>query len=221
MSEAFVEVRMDFIVVCAIFLLHCLFFFRVCEFFEHGFRRFIGSGVVCVCDVGDGHGLGAVFLPDPVGIREIDSDRGRRIAAASKARGINDFGGYSLDALLLETAVDRSMVFEPLGIGTEQFSVPEFEIAGPVIFLKFADFLLLDIIFCYGFRLFQFLADLFECRAIYSADFPGFFTNHAVRTLYHLGIQAIRDRFWVFFVYDSGIIFFHLVSCDAFIEVYR
>ena len=82
MAEAFVEVGVDLVCVGAPFADQ--FFFGVVpgKFVQHVVRRFVGGLVIGVGDVGDGYGLAAIFLSDPVRIRKVYADRGRWIGVA-------------------------------------------------------------------------------------------------------------------------------------------
>ena len=62
--------------------------------------------VIRVCDVGDGHTLGAVLLADPVGVGKVDADGGGGIAVTGKARCVDDLGADALDLGFLEAWVD-------------------------------------------------------------------------------------------------------------------
>ena len=75
--------------------------------------------VVGVGEVLDGHGLGAVVLADPVGVRQVDADRGRGVAGAADRRPGDDLGRDALDLFLLEPGIDRRVVLEPLGVGRD------------------------------------------------------------------------------------------------------
>ena len=69
---------------------------------------------VGVGDIAQGHGLGAVDLPDPGGVGQVDADRCRGIGGPAKLGGIDDLGRYPLDLLAPKAGVDRRVVLEPL-----------------------------------------------------------------------------------------------------------
>ena len=58
-----------------------------------------------------------MVLADPVGVRQVDSDRRGRIAVSGEADGIDDLGGNALDSGFAEAGVDGGVIFEPLGVG--------------------------------------------------------------------------------------------------------
>ena len=76
-----------------------------------GRRLCIGVG-----DVGDGHGLGAVLLADPVGVRQVDADGRSGIVVAGNNGHVDHLGAHPFDLGLPEARVDGGVVFEPLGV---------------------------------------------------------------------------------------------------------
>ena len=74
------------------------------------------SLVISMHEIVDRDGLGAVLLANPVGIRQVDTDRRSRIAIAGKDSSRDHFRGHSLNLLFLVFRVGRRVVFEPLSI---------------------------------------------------------------------------------------------------------
>ena len=89
------------------------------KFVQHVVRRFVGGLVIGVGDVGDGYGLAAIFLSDPVRIRKVYADWGRWIGVAGDAGHVDHLGRDALHFRFSEPWVDRGVVLEPLGIGGE------------------------------------------------------------------------------------------------------
>ena len=57
----------------------------------------------------------------PVRIREIDTDRSGRIAVTGKCCHIDDLCSHTLHFRLLESVINRRIVFEPLRVVTDKF----------------------------------------------------------------------------------------------------
>ena len=57
-----------------------------------------------------------MIATDPVGIRQVDTDRGSRITVSTQHGYCNHLGTYTLYLGLLETVINRRMVLKPLGI---------------------------------------------------------------------------------------------------------
>ena len=73
-----------------------------------------GCLVIGVHEVVDGHGLGAVLLTNPVGVRQVDTDRRSGITIAGKNSRRDDLGGNAFHFLFLVFGVSRGVVFKPL-----------------------------------------------------------------------------------------------------------
>ena len=76
---------------------------------------------VSVRNVLDRHRFGTVVFADPVGIGQVDADRGSREAIAAEHRGGDDLRGYALHLLFAVFRVDRRVVLEPLRLGADRF----------------------------------------------------------------------------------------------------
>ena len=72
-------------------------------------------------DIFDSYRFGTVHMAYPVGIGQIDTDGGRGIAIAGENGSRDDFGRYAFDLFFLECGIGRGVVFEPLGIGADDF----------------------------------------------------------------------------------------------------
>ena len=81
----------------------------------------MGSLVVGIGNVADGHRLGAMLATYPVGIRQVDADGRGRIEVASQDGGGDNLGRNAFHFFFLELLVHGRMVFEPLSIGTDSF----------------------------------------------------------------------------------------------------
>ena len=116
MAEALVKVGVNFVGEGEVFLRQRDFLLVIGKFGHRALWRFLGSKVVGVGDVGDGHRFRTVFAANPVSVRKIDSNRSRRVAIAGKCHGVNDFGGDTFHHRLAETRIDRRMVLKPLRV---------------------------------------------------------------------------------------------------------
>ena len=76
----------------------------------------LGSLLVSLGNVFDGYRLGAVQVANPVGVGQVDTDRGRGVAVAGQHGSGDDLGRYTLYLLFLEAGIYRRVVFEPLGV---------------------------------------------------------------------------------------------------------
>ena len=76
----------------------------------------LGCLVVSVHQVVDSHGLRAVLLTDPVGIRQVDTDRRCGVAITGKDSCSDDLGSHTLDLLFLVLGVGGRVVLKPLGV---------------------------------------------------------------------------------------------------------
>ena len=72
-------------------------------------------------DIFDSYRFGTVHMAYPVGIGQIDTDGGRGIAIAGENGSRDDFGRYAFDLFFLECGIGGGVVFEPLGIGADDF----------------------------------------------------------------------------------------------------
>ena len=122
MSEALVEVGMDLVSYASELLGESDFILVEGELIEGAVRLLLCREVISVGNIRDCHRFRTVFLTDPVGIRKVDSNRGRRVAVACEADCVDDLGGDALHCLFLESRVDRGIVLKPLGICTENLS---------------------------------------------------------------------------------------------------
>ena len=98
--------------------------------------------------------------------------------------------------------------------------IPKPQVAGLVIIDQQAQRLLLDVVFGHFAGQRQFAANLFDGRSVQAALLPGNLFHNPVRTLYHLGIQAIRNGLRVGGVGLGGIELLHLRPGNAFVEVH-
>ena len=72
------------------------------------------SLVVGISQVADGNALGAMFLTDPVGVRQVDADGRSRIFLSAQHGSTDDVGCNSLHFRLAEAGIYRRMVLKPL-----------------------------------------------------------------------------------------------------------
>ena len=119
-AEAFVQVGVDLVHHIAVFFHKVYLGLVPCELGQHALRLFERGGVVGVGDIGDGDALGAVLFAYPVGVRKVDSYRGRRIGGPCQRHCVDDLGGDAPAFGLLEARIHGGVVFEPLGIGAKR-----------------------------------------------------------------------------------------------------
>ena len=98
--------------------------------------------------------------------------------------------------------------------------VPLAEVAGAVVFHEEAQGADLDVVLGHFAGLQEFVADLLERGGIDAADLPGKFADDPVLTLDDLGVEAVGDGTGILRVHDAGVVFLHLVTGDAVIEVH-
>ena len=76
--------------------------------------------VISVHKVVNGDRFGTVVFTDPVGVRQVDTDRRCRIAVARQDSCGDDFGGHTFDFLFLVFRVGCGVILEPLRVSGNQ-----------------------------------------------------------------------------------------------------
>ena len=114
MTQAFMEICVQ--IVCLVGkLIHPLKCFRIDDklLTEAVSPR---RHIVSVCKIRDGNAFRTMLRPDPVGIREVDSDGRRGVFVSTQHRSAYHIRRNASHGLLLKASIYRRMVFEPLSI---------------------------------------------------------------------------------------------------------